>query len=192
MKHEALRAMLRRWGSDEGPYDFNGVVHLLLACLDNLKAFALDAELEDIGESFDTEQAAFLGNLARRVEVVAAPRRVTFSAAWFPVQAFFNAISDDRFVEVIGHLARGNGAGIDVCHCFFSGDAEPDDAPWAGVEFSIFEERVVLSYAQFFYALGVVCGAQRARCPEQAAELDAIICALPSTWPPVEPPAGRG
>lgn len=40
-------------------YDFVGIVDMMLACLDNLRENALEAELEDIGMAFDEDQAAF-------------------------------------------------------------------------------------------------------------------------------------
>ena len=47
-----------------GPeYDFVGMVALLAACLDNLQAHALEAELEDIGGCFNDSQKAFLKKL---------------------------------------------------------------------------------------------------------------------------------
>jgi len=42
-----------------GNYDFVGVVYMMLACLDNLRENALEAELKDIGMAFDENQAAF-------------------------------------------------------------------------------------------------------------------------------------
>ena len=48
-------------GGDQ--YDFVGMVHLLAACLDNLQAHALEAELEDIGGCFNDSQKAFLKKL---------------------------------------------------------------------------------------------------------------------------------
>lgn len=68
--YEELRDHLRQFvnsAGDPAPYDFNGVVHLLLASLDNLRKNASEAELEDIGASFDEGQAAFLIHLAERV-----------------------------------------------------------------------------------------------------------------------------
>jgi hypothetical protein len=65
--YEDLLAYLRRFvnfGGDPVPYDFNGVVHVMLAALDNLRHNASEAELESIGESFSAEQAAFLLKLA--------------------------------------------------------------------------------------------------------------------------------
>ncbi len=61
--YEDLLAYLRQFANSHGepaPYDFNGVVHLMLATLDNLKDNALEAELEHIRGSFNDEQMAFL------------------------------------------------------------------------------------------------------------------------------------
>lgn len=49
---------------DPPPYDFVAAVHLLGAILDNLRTYALEAELEAIGECFLPEQIAFLQRLA--------------------------------------------------------------------------------------------------------------------------------
>ena len=69
--YEDLLAHLRQFvnfGGTPADYDFNGVVHLMLAALDNLRHNASEAELDDIGESFSDEQAAFLLKLAGRVK----------------------------------------------------------------------------------------------------------------------------
>jgi hypothetical protein len=65
--YEDLLAHLRQvvnLQGDPAPYDFNGVVHLMLATLDNLSRNAPEAELEEIGGSFSDEQAAFFLKLA--------------------------------------------------------------------------------------------------------------------------------
>ncbi len=65
--YEELLAYLRQFVNVHGdpvPYDFNGVVDLMLATLDNLGHNALEAELEDMAESFSDEQAAFFLRLA--------------------------------------------------------------------------------------------------------------------------------
>ena len=46
-------------------YDFNGVVHLMLAAIDNLRDHALEAELEDIGYSMTNDQRFFLMKIAK-------------------------------------------------------------------------------------------------------------------------------
>ena len=66
----ALQAYLRgfvNFGGDPVPYDFNSTVHLMLALLDNLRAHALEVELEDSRGSFTDEQAAFFLKVAEYV-----------------------------------------------------------------------------------------------------------------------------
>ncbi len=65
LSYEQLESYLRTCLSVRGgdDYDFVGIVHLLAACLDNLQAHALDAELEDIGGCFTDSQKAFLNKL---------------------------------------------------------------------------------------------------------------------------------
>ena len=52
------------FSGDPATYDFNGVVHLMLATLDNLKSNALAGELEHIRGLLDEEQRSFLLKLA--------------------------------------------------------------------------------------------------------------------------------
>jgi hypothetical protein len=46
------------------PYDFTGVVHLMLAALDNLQMYGCDAELENIGYCLTDTQRMFLKKVA--------------------------------------------------------------------------------------------------------------------------------
>jgi hypothetical protein len=65
--YEDLERYLRHFvniSCDPVPYDFNGVVHLMLALLDNLREHALDAELEDLRDSLTEEQVEFFLRLA--------------------------------------------------------------------------------------------------------------------------------
>ena len=50
----------RSWHGDVAPYDFGGVVHLLAALLDNLKAHGAEAEFEDLHEYFTPDQVETL------------------------------------------------------------------------------------------------------------------------------------
>jgi hypothetical protein len=61
-----LEVFIRSWGSNpqESQYDFGEVLALLTACLDNLKQYALEAELEDISEYLTTEQSQFIKQIA--------------------------------------------------------------------------------------------------------------------------------
>jgi hypothetical protein len=59
-----LETCLRTYSVEAGmQYDFVGVTHLMLACLDNLRQFALEADLERFPECIDNEQRAFLRKL---------------------------------------------------------------------------------------------------------------------------------
>jgi hypothetical protein len=71
-RYEELEEYLRSFANflgDPVPYDFNGTLHLMLALLDNLRANALEAELEDIGEVLTNEQAAFFLKLVGYIKL---------------------------------------------------------------------------------------------------------------------------
>jgi hypothetical protein len=74
--YEELVEYLRHWRSwtGEGQYDFGGIVGLLAGCLDSLREFALEAELEDLGEYLEPEQKAFLLQLSARLADPGQPR----------------------------------------------------------------------------------------------------------------------
>ena len=59
MRYEELLEAIKNFGDSQGPYDFNGMVHLLLASLDNLRENALEAELEDMHGAFTDDQIRF-------------------------------------------------------------------------------------------------------------------------------------
>ena len=63
MKYEEALAYIRQYNHPNA-YDFNGVVHLLLAALDNLHVHAREDELEAIGHSMSDEQRLFLKKIA--------------------------------------------------------------------------------------------------------------------------------
>jgi hypothetical protein len=63
---EQLEEGLREWMSfgDPQAYDAAGMMVLLCACLDNLRKYALPAELEDFGAGLTDEERAILKTLA--------------------------------------------------------------------------------------------------------------------------------
>ena len=65
-----LKEFLKNWKSleDEDIYDFGGIVHLWLACLDNIRNYAVEGELEDLGTFMLKEQREFLLLLSGYVE----------------------------------------------------------------------------------------------------------------------------
>ena len=63
-----LLEYLKNWRSSfdslEEQYDFGGMAQLLGACLDNMRQFALESELEDLCEYLTAEQWKFLNSLS--------------------------------------------------------------------------------------------------------------------------------
>lgn len=67
---EDIEVMLRHWVSFADPYlyDAGGMTAMFTACLDNMRARMLDAELEDIGAYFTDEQREFLLKLTTIIQ----------------------------------------------------------------------------------------------------------------------------
>ncbi len=49
-------------------YDFNGILHLALAALDNLRDHSIEGDFDDIGCSFTDTQRQFFLRVARALE----------------------------------------------------------------------------------------------------------------------------
>jgi CDI immunity protein len=67
----------------------------------------------------------------------------------FPVQALFNAIGDDSFLDVVRHLLNRQGYSSDYCHCHFPADLDPQAPTFDGVQFSHFDDVIVITETQF-------------------------------------------
>jgi hypothetical protein len=104
------------------------------------------------------------------------PTRLTLSnPALFPIQAFFNAVSDDSFVHVVDCLTSGIGFHIDETDCMFPSDLDPGEEPFDGVQFSIFEDNVVISLAQLREYLDTICRHHIASHPEDMAIITQLL-----------------
>lgn len=66
---QELEAYLRNWTSfqDEHVYDFNGIVALLAACLDNLRVHATDSDLDGINDCLTGNQRTILARIGERL-----------------------------------------------------------------------------------------------------------------------------
>jgi hypothetical protein len=64
--YDEIDAYLRNWSSFNDPqvYDFGGIVHLMVACLDNIAQYGLEAELEDLPHYLTSEQQQFIIRIA--------------------------------------------------------------------------------------------------------------------------------
>jgi hypothetical protein len=102
---------------------------------------------------------------------------------FFSVQSFFNVIEDGAFIGVIDYLTRGIGYGIDVAHhCTFPSDLDDYDRyvirqgkPLEGIEFSLFDDAVVLDVPTFRRFLTMACDAQVKRHPEDRAKIEELL-----------------
>jgi len=95
------------------------------------------------------------------------PIRIQLADRLFPVQTFFNSISDFEFWEILDHLKNKAGYTIDVCHCRFPIDLDYDEEPFIGVRFSIYEDSVIISEEEFELFLNEVAIKQVGKFPDQ-------------------------
>jgi hypothetical protein len=102
---------------------------------------------------------------------------------FFPVQAFFNEINHLNFVDVVDHLTRGIGYGMeDSGGCTFPSDmddyeryVEREGKPLEGIEFSVDDDDVVLDVPTFRRFLTMACDAHVKRHPEDRAKIEELL-----------------
>jgi len=75
----------------------------------------------------------------------------------FPVIAFFNAIPNSNFLNVMEQFSLGVGVGINATVCNFPEDLDPDEEAFDGVMFSLHDEEVVVDNGTFLYYLEKAC-----------------------------------
>jgi hypothetical protein len=63
LKYEEVVHYLSTYTTEEPPYDFNGLLHLVLAGVENLRVNAIDQDFLDYACSITDEQALFLQRL---------------------------------------------------------------------------------------------------------------------------------
>lgn len=85
----------------------------------------------------------------------------------FPVQAFFNALWDDNFIEVMRRLLCGIGGSMNDAYCRFSSDLDPWEEPFEGVRFSLYEDEVIITAAELKSYIEQACVAYLSTYPEQ-------------------------
>jgi hypothetical protein len=62
-KYGEIKRYLSTFSTEEPPYDFNGLLHLVLVGVDNLRAHSIETDFLDFAFSITDEQAAFLQKL---------------------------------------------------------------------------------------------------------------------------------
>ncbi|MCM3025303.1 ribonuclease toxin immunity protein CdiI [Bacillus safensis] len=93
----------------------------------------------------------------------------------FPVVAFFNAITDDSFVNVVQHLSTGVGYGINDVDCTFPNDLEPDEEPFHGVLFALHDDEVIVDYQTFYYYLEQACNTYITEYPQDKKTISEVL-----------------
>lgn len=69
LNYETVLEYIRNYSLREpGPYDVNGVIHLMLAALDNLREVAIPVDLDQLGESVTEAQRQQLIAMGRFLE----------------------------------------------------------------------------------------------------------------------------
>jgi hypothetical protein len=63
LNYQQVEEYLRTYTTKCPPYDFNGLLHLILAAVENMMENHLEVDLEDYGPSITREQADFLNKL---------------------------------------------------------------------------------------------------------------------------------
>jgi hypothetical protein len=63
LNFDKIEEYLRTYGLDEGEFDFNGLLHLILIGIDNLRKHHIDADLESFSCGITNEQAFFMEKL---------------------------------------------------------------------------------------------------------------------------------
>ena len=95
------------------------------------------------------------------------PERLELECRLFPVQVFFNALSDRKFWEVLESLKNKVGHSINDCHCEFSSDLDYGEETFEGVRFSIYEDSVIISEEVLKLILKEIALKQIEKFPEQ-------------------------
>jgi hypothetical protein len=93
----------------------------------------------------------------------------------FPVQAFFNSISDSSFVSIVSSLVKKIGYCTDNACCAFPGDLDPGEEVFEGVRFSLFEDVAIIDSKSFLNYLELVCNEHIKFCPDDEEEIRELL-----------------
>src|SRR5699024_12218298 len=69
----------------------------------------------------------------------------------FPIMAFFNAIPDVGFLDVIKQFSFGIGGGFNDAVCTFPGDLDSVDTSFDGVMFTLPDKEIIVDTETFLY-----------------------------------------
>jgi hypothetical protein len=98
----------------------------------------------------------------------------------FPVQAFFNAVSDNSFVDAVDCLTKGIGYSMNDAHCTFPTDLDADEKPFHGVRFSLFEQSATITREQLRCFVKLACDKYVEKHPQHKDRLAGFLVRRPS------------
>jgi len=80
----------------------------------------------------------------------------------FPVKIIFDEIENERFLDVVNIVSKGEGFGVEAGACLFPNDLDAYDIAqgngFVGVEFGLYSgDEIVITYKEFYFYLEVIC-----------------------------------
>lgn len=89
--------------------------------------------------------------MPKRINIIADQDRL------FPVQAFFNAIGDSSFIDIIKYLIDRIDVEVDGVHCEFPENIEIGEEDFVGVQFTLIDEEITVEEQVFRKFLQLAC-----------------------------------
>ncbi|MGE6539681.1 ribonuclease toxin immunity protein CdiI [Bacillus luti] len=95
----------------------------------------------------------------------------------FPIQAVFNMVDDERFLEVINSVCEGVGFGEEYGACTFPGDLDEYDIAngdsFEGVEFALYSgDEVIIDYQTLYHYFKKMCEGYSKKYPNTIKSLE--------------------
>lgn len=106
---------------------------------------------------------------------------IVLSGDLFPVQAFFNAMSDRNLISTLEGFSNRIGAGFNDVVCAFPEEVDDSDEPFTGVKFYIFNEEFVLLNPEFIRLLEQIGLMYLARHPEHQSRIEQLLAEISKT-----------
>jgi hypothetical protein len=100
-----------------------------------------------------------------------------------PVQMYFNAIPEYRFLDIVEALSHRHGRGLDICIIEFPELVEPGEEPFSGVKFYLPDEEVIISNQEFVMYVKKACEAHLREHPEDKDRTDTMLNRIRLNFP---------
>ncbi|MBC7531597.1 MAG: hypothetical protein H7318_08465 [Oligoflexus sp.] len=92
---------------------------------------------------------------------------------------FFNISHTISFLRTMQYIINGIGVVVDeYTECCYSNDREPEELPWEGIKFRLFEEEVILSTSESIELLKEACLRYITLHNSKLAEVNALLAQI--------------